>query len=187
MVVGLGEFAGIDRSGLYVLRAPCLSSPMIYKVGKTLNLRKRLDQYQLYFPFGFLVDLLWIFPRGLGNGRGKLDKAEKFIQARLDMIQTTTRRSKVEWYKNTKIEIVDTFILAFDNFSDIGGQLVNPATPFAISDLTPAEARKNARESERMQAAAAVQLARIKSEHPDDFAFLCNCSNWAIDKTYRSR
>ena len=85
------------------------------------------------------------------------------------MIQTTTRRSKVEWYKNTKIEIVDTFILAFDNFSDIGGQLVNPATPFAISDLTAAEARKNARESERMQAAAAVQLARIKSEHPDDF------------------
>ena len=70
MVAGrLGEFAGIDRSGLYVLRAPCLSSPVIYKIGKTLNLRKRLDQYQLYFPFGFLVDLLWIFPRGLGNGK----------------------------------------------------------------------------------------------------------------------
>ena len=186
MVAGLGEFAGIDRSGLYVLRAPCLSSPMIYKVGKTLNLRKRLDQYQLSFPYGFLVDLLWIFPRGLKNVRGKLDKAEKFIQGKLDMVQTTTRRSKVEWHKNTKIQIVDTFILAFDSFSDIGGQLENPATPFAISDLTPAEARKNARESERMRAAAAVQLARIKSEHPDDFAYLCNCSNWAIDKTYRS-
>jgi len=186
MVLGLEEFAGIDRAGLYVIRAPCVSSPRIYKVGKSLNLRKRLDQYQLYFPYGFLIDLLWIFPRGLKSVRRKLDQAEKFIQERLNMVQTTTRRARTEWYKNSKAQIVDVFIQAFDKFRDVGGQLENPSTAFAISDLTPTEARKNVRERERMRAAANAQLTHIRSEHPDDYQYLCSCSKWAIEKSYRS-
>ena len=186
MVLGLEEFAGVDRAGLYVLRAPCLASPRIYKIGKSLNLRKRLDQYQLYFPYGFLIDLVWIFPRGLKNAKRLLDQTEKFVQERLNMVQTTTRRARTEWSKSSKAQIVDVFIQAFDEFSHIGGQLENPAIAFTITDLTPTETRKNVRERERMREAAKAQLTHIRRAHPDDYEYLCSCSKWAIEKSYRS-
>ena len=121
MVLRLEEFAGVDRAGLYVVRAPCQASPRIFKIGKTLNLRKRLDQYQLYFPYGFMIDLVWIFPRNLKDAKRRLDQTEKFVHEKLNMVQTTTRRGKTEWSKNSKAQIVDVFIQAFDEFSYIGG------------------------------------------------------------------
>ena len=130
MVLGIEELVGVDRAGIYVISAPCMSSPKIYKIGKSVNLRKRLDQYQLAFPYGFLVELLWIFPRRLTNAKYELGKVERFIQNNLEMVQTTTRRARTEWYTNEKIEIVDAFLEAFKRFGHIGGQLENPSTAF---------------------------------------------------------
>ena len=187
MVLGLAELSGIDRAGIYVVSMPCLKSPKIYKIGKTTNLRKRLDSYQLYYPFGVLVELLWIFPRRLGKPNSALSVAEKYIHNHLTMVHSTTRRAKTEWYKDGKQKIVDVFLDAFDHFRYIGGQIENPNRSFVLADMTIAETRKNKIDSRRMLETALSQLAHMQREHPDDYDFLCTCNNWIIDRKQNMR
>ena len=57
MVVELGPLAGLKRSGIYAISVPCVKAPKIMKIGKAKDLRARLDQYQLYYPFGVAIEL----------------------------------------------------------------------------------------------------------------------------------
>ena len=59
------------------------------KIGKAKDLRVRIDQYQLYYPFGVAVELLWIFPKATRNVDSKLHQMERFIQKQLDPVHTT--------------------------------------------------------------------------------------------------
>ena len=118
----------------------------------------------------------------MNNVSNQLDKTDRYIQKELDMIQTTTRRSKTEWYKNEKIEIVDVFLRAFAKFNTIGGQIENPAFKFRIFDANATEKAKNTRERRRLREAANKQLERMKREYPADYDFLTSCANWTIER-----
>ena len=156
MVLGLGELAGVKRSGIYALSVPCMKKPNITKIGKAKDLGSRLDQYQLYFPFGVAIELLWIFPKATKNVDMILQKMERFIHAQLNPVRTTARRRNTEWFWDSKPEIVDAFLRATEFFSS--GFLVNPASPFSLQDMSAAEKKKNSKAKKEMQSIANSQL-----------------------------
>ena len=141
MVVDLGPLAGLKRSGIYALSVPCVKTPKITKIGKAKDLRARIDQYQLYYPFGVALELLWIFPRGTRNVDQVLQQMEQFIHAQLDPVHTLSRRRQTEWFWNTKEEIAEAFLKAREIVRN--GLLVNPAFHYSVSDMSAQERRDN--------------------------------------------
>ena len=102
MVVDLAPLAGVKRSGIYALSVPCMKEPKIIKVGKAKDLRARIDQYQLYYPFGVAVELLWIFPKNTRDVDLKLQQMERAVHEQLSPVHTTARRRRTEWFWNGK-------------------------------------------------------------------------------------
>ena len=94
MVVDLAPLAGVKRSGIYALSVPCMKEPKIIKVGKAKDLRARIDQYQLYYPFGVAVELLWIFPKNTRDVDLKLQQMERAVHEQLSPVHTTARRRR---------------------------------------------------------------------------------------------
>ena len=86
MVVDLAPLAGVKRSGIYALSVPCMKEPKIIKVGKAKDLRARIDQYQLYYPFGVAVELLWIFPKNTRDVDLKLQQMERAVHEQLSPV-----------------------------------------------------------------------------------------------------
>ena len=82
MVVDLAPLAGVKRSGIYALSVPCMKEPKIIKIGKAKDLRARIDQYQLYYPFGVAVELLWNFPKNTRDVDFKLQQMERALLLR---------------------------------------------------------------------------------------------------------
>ena len=179
MVVDLAPLAGVKRSGIYALSVPCMKEPKMIKIGKAKDLRARIDQYQLYYPFGVAVELLWIFPKNARDVDWRLQQMERFIQAQLNPVHTTARRRRTEWFWDDKEEIVDAFLKAADVFTK--GLLVNPAFHFSLPDMSAQEKNRNAKAKKELASHARAQSARIRKNHPRDFAFLCSCKPWEAD------
>ena len=183
MVVELGPLAGLKRSGIYAISVPCVKAPKIMKIGKAKDLRARIDQYQLYYPFGVAIELLWIFPKNIRNVDFLLTKMERFIQEQLDPVQTITRRKQTEWFWNEKKEIAEAFLKGAELFP--GGLLVNPAFHFSLADLSHQEREKNEKARKDMAQISRAQSAFIRKNFPRDYAFSCSCRNWKSDPNQR--
>ena len=179
MVVDLAPLAGVKRSGIYALSVPCMKEPRMIKIGKAKDLRARIDQYQLYYPFGVAVELLWIFPKASRNLDSRLRQMERFIHEQLDPVHTTARRRQTEWFWNEKGEIADAFLLAGEMFAK--GTLVNPAFRFSVPDLSAQEKRNNAKAQKEAAKLARAQAKLIREEFPRDYGFLCSCKHWEAD------
>ena len=179
MVVDLAPLAGLKRSGIYAVSVPCLKQPGIIKIGKAKDLRGRIDQYQLYFPFGVAVELLWIFPKGTRNVDSRLREMEWAIQAQLNPVHTTARRRRTEWFWDSKAEVADAFLAAFETFPQ--GLLVNPAFNFALPDLSSAEEKRNSKARAETDRIARDQAELIRKNFPRDHEFLCSCEKWEAD------
>ena len=173
MVVELGPLAGLKRSGIYAISVPCVKAPKIMKIGKAKDLRARIDQYQLYYPFGVAIELLWVFPKNTRNVDTLLTKMERFIQDQLDPVHTITRRKQTEWFWNEKKEIAEAFLKGTEIFPD--GLLVNPAFHFSLTDMSDQERKKNKKAKEEMAHISQAQSTFIRENFPRDFAFLCSC------------
>ena len=143
MVHGLEELAGIKRSGIYALSVPCMKEPKLTKIGKAKDLGARIDQYQLYFPFGVAIELLWIFPKSTRGVDAKLLNLERAIHAQLNPVHTTARRKRTEWFWDSKKELATAFLQATEIFPD--GILVNPAFHFSVLDKSAEEANRNSK------------------------------------------
>jgi len=179
MVVDLGALIGVKRSGIYALSVPCLKQPRIIKVGNAKDLGARIDSYQLYHPFGIAVELLWIFPRAARNVDSRLREMERYIHAQLHAVRTTTRRRQTEWFWDSKAEVADAFLAAFEVFPQ--GTLVNPAYGFALPDLTPAEVRRHSKAKAETDRFARAQVELIRENFPRDYQYLCSCKGWEAD------
>jgi len=179
MVVDLAPLAGVKRSGIYALSVPCMKEPKMIKIGKAKDLRARIDQYQLYYPFGVAVELLWIFPKKTRDVDYRLSQMERFIQAQLNPVHTTARRRRTEWFWDDKEEIADAFLKATDVFTE--GLLLNPAFHFSLPDLSAQEKNRNAKAKTELASYARAQSAFIRDNHPRDHAFLCSCKRWEAD------
>ena len=179
MVVELGPLAGLKRSGIYAISVPCVKAPKIMKIGKAKDLRARIDQYQLYYPFGVAIELLWIFPKNTRNVDSLLTKMERFIQEQLDPVRTITRRKQTEWFWNEKKEIAEAFQRGTEIFPD--GLLVNPAFHFSLLDLSDQEKKKNEKARKEMAQMSQAQSKFIRKNFPRDYTFLCSCRKWASD------
>ena len=179
MVVDLAPLAGVKRSGIYALSVPCMKEPKIIKIGKAKDLRARIDQYQLYYPFGVAVELLWIFPKNTRDVDFKLQQMERAVHEQLSPVHTTARRRRTEWFWNGKTEVADAFLTAMDNFAK--GMLVNPAFHFSLPDLSAHEKASNSKAREELGRLARAQSTFIRENHPRDHAFLCSCEHWEMD------
>ena len=180
MVVDLAPLAGVKRSGIYALSVPCMKEPKMIKVGKAKDLRARIDQYQLYYPFGVAVELLWIFPKNTREVDLKLQQMERAIHEQLAPVHTTARRRRTEWFWNDKDGVVDAFLKAMDIFAK--GLLVNPAFHFSLPDLSAQEKASNSKAKEEVARLARAQAAFIREKHPRDYSFLCSCKHWEADQ-----
>ena len=179
MVVDLAPLAGVKRSGIYALSVPCMKEPKIIKVGKAKDLRARIDQYQLYYPFGVAVELLWIFPKNTRDVDLKLQQMERAVHEQLNPVHTTARRRRTEWFWDGKAEVADAFLKAMDIFAE--GLLVNPAFHFSLPDLSAQEKASNSKAREELSRLARAQTTFIRENHPRDYAFLCSCKYWEAD------
>jgi len=157
-----------------------MKEPKMIKVGKAKDLRARIDQYQLYYPFGVAVELLWIFPQNTREVDLKLQEMERAIHEQLAPVHTTARRRRTEWFWNDKDGVVDAFLKAMDIFAK--GLLVNPAFHFSLSDLSAQEKASNNRAKAELTRRARAQAAFIREKHPRDYSFLCSCKHWEADQ-----
>ncbi len=180
MVVDLAPLAGVKRSGIYALSVPCMKEPRMIKIGKAKDLRARINQYQLYYPFGVALELLWIFPKNTRDVDSRLQEMERFIHKQLDHVHTTARRRQTEWFWNSKGEVVDAFLRGAEIFAE--GTLVNPAFRFSVPDLTAQEKKDNAKAKKETARLAQAQADLIRENFPRDYAFLCSCSQWETDR-----
>ena len=185
MVVELGPLAGLKRSGIYAVSVPCVKAPKITKIGKAKDLRARIDQYQLYYPFGVAIELLWIFPKNTRNVDTLLKKMERLIQELLDPVHTITRRKQTEWFWNEKKEVAEAFLKGTELFPN--GLLVNPAFHFSVVDLSDQEKKKNEKARKDMAQMSLAQSTFIRKNFPRDYAFLRSCRNWKSDPKQRFR
>ena len=179
MVVDLAPLAGVKRSGIYALSVPCMKEPKMIKIGKAKDLRARIDQYQLYYPFGVAVELLWIFPKHTRDVEYRLQQMERYIQAQLSPVHTTARRRRTEWFWDDKEVVADAFLRATDIFAK--GMLVNPAFHFSVPDLSVQEKVQNDKAKTELASHARAQATFIRKNHPRDYAFLCSCEPWEAD------
>ena len=179
MVVDLAPLAGVKRSGIYALSVPCMKEPKMIKVGKAKDLRARIDQYQLYYPFGVAVELLWIFPKNTREVDLKLQQMERAIHEQLAPVHTTARRRRTEWFWNDKAEVVDAFLKAKGILAK--GLLVNPAFHFSLPDLSAQEKASNSKAKEELGRLARAQSTFIREKYPRDYSFLCSCKHWEAD------
>ncbi len=179
MVVDLAPLAGVKRSGIYALSVPCMKEPKIIKVGKAKDLRARIDQYQLYYPFGVAVELLWIFPKNTRDVDLKLQQMERAVHEQLSPVHTTARRRRTEWFWNGKAEVADAFLKATEVFTK--GLLVNPAFHFSLPDLSPQEKASNTKAKAEFARLSREQATLIRKHYPRDYAFLCSCKHWEAD------
>ena len=166
MVVDLAPLAGVKRSGIYALSVPCMKEPKIIKVGKAKDLRARIDQYQLYYPFGVAVELLWIFPKNTRDVDLKLQQMERAVHEQLSPVHTTARRRRTEWFWNGKAEVADAFLKATEVFTK--GLLVNPAFHFSLPDLSPQEKASNTKaKAEFARLAVGCGVGATSPKDPD--------------------
>ena len=179
MVVDLAPLAGVKRSGIYALSVPCMKEPKIIKIGKAKDLRARIDQYQLYYPFGVAVELLWIFPKNTRDVDLKLQQMERAVHEQLSPVHTTARRRRTEWFWNGKAEVADAFLKATEVFTK--GLLVNPAFHFSLPDLSPQEKASNTKAKAEFARLSREQATLIRKHYPRDYAFLCSCKHWEAD------
>ena len=156
-----------------------MKEPKIIKIGKAKDLRARIDQYQLYYPFGVAVELLWIFPKNTRDVDLKLQQMERAVHEQLSPVHTTARRRRTEWFWNGKAEVADAFLKATEVFTK--GLLVNPAFHFSLPDLSPQEKASNTKAKAEFARLSREQATLIRKHYPRDYAFLCSCKHWEAD------
>ena len=133
MVVKLKELENAKRGGIYCLSENVPSNPdriFTVKIGRTIDFKKRLDNYNLCFNSGFrLICLLPLQPRTKDADRKSFSmKLEKMAGELLGKPRSYANRASrgSEWYDTTINKIHKIFYQIHKNFKDEKYTLTRP-------------------------------------------------------------